>query len=104
MANESHADRLARVVELCERAKAHEPTGFSADPETGAVYGKRGLVTQRNHNGYVICSRKTADGVRTLMAHRIVWEVVNGPIPEGLTLGTHTPPRGGHRRGKWLNR
>ena len=62
----------------------HYPTGYTVDVIAGHVYGRSG---EQIGVGY-----KPGDYVRvtgavgtplTLYAHRLVWECVNGPIPEG---------------------
>jgi len=38
-------------------------------------------------NGYALIGMKCADGKwRPRRAHRVAWELVNGPIPEGMDL------------------
>lgn len=70
-----------------ERRLHHAETGLTADPETGLVYGKRGNpITARNERGYVVMRTGTKRKSKTALGHRVVWEVVNGPIPEGLTI------------------
>jgi hypothetical protein len=38
-----------------------------------------------NKNGYGIISDRTASG-RNILAHRLAWEIENGPIPDGLLI------------------
>jgi hypothetical protein len=60
------------------------PSGFTADPETGLVYGRNGAapIRKRDSKGYV---RTNREGCR-VPAHRVVWEAVNGPVPDGMEI------------------
>lgn len=54
------------------------------DAPRGLVIGKRGKpVGKGHHTGYVIVTRR---GNHVGMAHRMIWESVYGPIPEGLQI------------------
>lgn len=57
---------------------------FRIDAVRGLVYGKRGRpASQRNPQGYIqLCINNRYYGV----AHRVIWESVNGPIPEGMHI------------------
>lgn len=56
--------------------------GFGIDPEAGVILGKMGRPVGRpNDDGYVL----VIDGRRKEhRAHRLIWEAVHGPIPDGL--------------------
>lgn len=62
----------------------HEQTGLLVDPHLGTIYGRRGQPTGwACRDGYVrLGGRHSA----YQYAHRIVWEVVYGPIPRGLQI------------------
>ena len=68
---------------------------YKIDPENGVVYGKRGRpCTHHNPQGYIQIRKKDR---YYAMAHRMIWERVNGPIPDGMQVN--------HRNGiKWDNR
>lgn len=62
----------------------HERSRRWVDPETGLVYSARTRplvpITGRDGQGYVKVGRTN------LRAHTVVWEVVNGPVPQGMSL------------------
>jgi hypothetical protein len=69
---------------------------FTFDPENGYVIGARGkpIGVFVRHDGYVDIRY---DGRYVGKAHRLIWESVHGPIPEGLEIN--------HRNGiRWDNR
>lgn len=45
------------------------------------AYGRH--IGSRNHNGYF---RLQSSGKKALLAHRVVWILHNGPIPEGMVI------------------
>ncbi|WP_457097485.1 HNH endonuclease [Lysobacter sp. P5_B9] len=63
----------------------HEQSGLLVDPKAGVVYGVLGrAIGGVCADGYV-----RLGGYRDktyLYAHRLVWETVNGPIPDGLEI------------------
>ena len=62
-----------------------EAHGYKVDPEAGHVFGKRGLpIKKKTTAGYI---QVWGGGVQR-MAHRLIWEAANGPIPDGM----ETPP------------
>ena len=69
--------------------------GYRVDPEMGVVYGLRGRpLTAHNPQGYVMVTRASK---YVASVHRVIWEAVNGPIPEGMQIN--------HINGiKWDNR
>lgn len=71
----------------------HMPSGRYVDPKKGRVYLKDWSLPPRDKkDGYVRIAAIPADRGR-FYAHRIVWEVVHGPIPPGR----HIDHRNGHR-------
>lgn len=69
------------------------PHGFRVDPETGDVYGRSGrkLKHSVSRTGYhrIAAYWPKVDGSpwqKRFLVHRIVWEAVNGEIPEGLQI------------------
>jgi hypothetical protein len=58
--------------------------GYRIDPNLGLVYGKRlnRPIGKLNRRGYVeICSAGMVG-----LAHRMIWESVHGPIPDGMQI------------------
>jgi hypothetical protein len=65
------------------------PYGFSVDPETGNVFGPRGFALKplpTNCGYFRVAVRLPGDGMKKRLIHRVVWEAVNGPIPDGLQI------------------
>lgn len=71
---------------------------FTYDPETGILRWKEGMVRYRTKVGGKIAGAKdgredgsrkrvkiTLDG-KQFIAHRIIWEMCNGPIPDGMLV------------------
>jgi HNH endonuclease len=64
---------------------------LSIDAESGIVYGRSGvpLKGKRNTSGYVQLSLRDPSNWRRQVcpvAHRVIWEHVHGPIPDGLEV------------------
>lgn len=60
-------------------------SGFIFDAKRGVVIGKRGKpILGRNGSGYVRIRTPTGKDVGP--AHRLLWESVHGPIPDGLQI------------------
>ena len=58
---------------------------WTADPESGQIFGTRGRpFTARSVGGYVCCKPITHGA--SALVHRIIWELVNGPIPAGREI------------------
>lgn len=56
---------------------------FTADPETGILMWKNGRRAGCvSHWGYVKIKLKGKE----LLAHRVMWEMVNGTIPDGMEI------------------
>ena len=59
-------------------------TDYRVDAEAGIVYGKRGKpVGSLLTTGYIRIGRRTKP---QLSAHRLIWESIHGPIPDGLQI------------------
>ncbi len=59
--------------------------GYGIDPEAGLVYGLRGAPMKAlDAWGYVKVTNGRAKFSRS--AHRMIWEAVHGPIPDGLQI------------------
>lgn len=57
---------------------------YRFDADLGIVYGLRGApITKRSGGGYIQVNR---GGKPIGMAHRMIWEHFNGPIPVGLQI------------------
>lgn len=62
----------------------HEQTGLLVDPQGGVIYGRRGTpVGWVCADGYV---RLGGNHAPWQYAHRLIWETVNGPIPDRLQV------------------
>jgi HNH endonuclease len=63
---------------------------WRVDPDTGLVHGKRGApFTRRNTDGYIqIKFRDPLDyrHSRYVLAHRVIWEAIHGPLDQDLTI------------------
>lgn len=75
----------------------HLQTGYCVDPLRGEVYGRSGEPIGRpSKDGYVRL-RGVEELATTLYAHRVVWEVVNGPIPPGFHIDHKNARRADNR-------
>lgn len=61
----------------------HFPTGYTVDVAAGQIYGRTGERIGNTNPGDYVRVSGVQGTVSTLYAHRLVWECVNGPIPEG---------------------
>lgn len=68
--------------------------GYRVDPTLGIVYGRRGRIIRGSLDrvGYVQVVHVTRGERIWPMAHRLIWEAVNGPVPDGLEIN--------HRNGR----
>lgn len=63
-----------------------ELADFKVDAENGWVIGLRGKPITKKVRGYVLLWRNGRETKVYVMAHRLIWERVNGPIPEGMQI------------------
>lgn len=63
-----------------------EISQFKTDPEAGIVYGMRGAPIKKQVNGYIHIRSKTKTSSASMLAHRLIWERVHGPIPKGMQI------------------
>lgn len=58
--------------------------GYHCDVDSGRIYGKRlkRVIGRINGRGYVEISSAGMVG----LAHRMIWESVHGPIPQGMQI------------------
>ena len=71
------------------RAQARIASGlWKVDAATGIVTGQRGPIGSLNSCGYVFLTMSQGRGKtnQNALAHRVIWESVHGPIPDGLTI------------------
>jgi DNA-binding CsgD family transcriptional regulator len=60
--------------------------GFSVDPEAGQILGAKGQpIGAVSSRGYLTVNARNR-GIQTSLAHRLIWEAVHGPIPNGLVI------------------
>lgn len=58
--------------------------GYRIDPERGVVIARRGGNPIRRVNKRYVCIQNWPETCK--FVHRIIWEAVNGPLPEGLQI------------------
>ena len=56
--------------------------GYLIDPDAGFAYGKRGRKIQKMSQRYIRAERRGFGR----FVHVMVWEAVNGPIPDGMQI------------------
>jgi hypothetical protein len=68
--------------------------GYRVDPALGIVYGRRGRIIRGSLDrvGYVQFVHVTKGERVWPLAHRLIWEAVHGPVPDGFELN--------HRNGR----
>ena len=61
---------------------------WSVDADLGVVRGQLGRpIGSRDRDGYtVLAIDHQGKTLRGIMAHRVIWEAVHGPIPDGLEI------------------
>lgn len=64
----------------------HKQTGLMCDPQLGVAYGKRGKPLAALVAGYPCATVIYPDRRATYYVHRIIYEAVNGPIPDGMQI------------------
>lgn len=75
--------------ELSVAGKRMIATGaWQVDAERGRIYGKAGRLLQRlDACGYIKLKVRCTDGRQlSVMAHRVIWEHVHGPLDPALTI------------------
>lgn len=79
------ASGLTRAI--LRRLRAHQSTRTFADPKTGQVYSARlNPIGHVCKDGYVRLGGGRNWAGKEQYAHRIVWQAVNGPIPDGYQI------------------
>lgn len=59
--------------------------GYSVDPERGILYGVRGApLSAKDSDGYI--RAMAHKGIVRGYAHRVIWQTVNGDIPDGMVI------------------
>lgn len=59
---------------------------YQIDPVAGVIIGRRGKPVGRvNRSGYLVIDRRS-HGSGQQLAHRMIWESVNGPIAAGFEI------------------
>ena len=59
--------------------------GYHIDPSLGIVYGRRGLpIGAKSPSGYLTINHGRRGFY--MLAHRVIWESVHGPIPDGIQI------------------
>ena len=61
---------------------------WRVDPEEGRLFGYSGAqLKSLSRSGYVVAMGKYPEGKPfKAFAHRVIWESVNGPIPDGMSV------------------
>lgn len=62
----------------------HAKYAYSEDSKSGLISIRTGKEVGciGSHGYWQVCTRTLG----TLLAHRVIWELVNGPIPEGMEI------------------
>jgi hypothetical protein len=65
-------------------------TDYAADANKGVIYSKKGnnlkMLKPRYAKGYQTVRLYKEGTSRNYLIHRLIWETVNGPIPENMTV------------------
>lgn len=65
----------------------HARSGLRINPNTGVVIGRSGrYVGAPGAGGYLVVAWKEGNRIQGGKVHRLVWEVANGPIPDGKEI------------------
>ncbi len=66
----------------------HGPSGLLVSAATGQLWSACGRATgRRGRDGYIrVIVRLAGGSCATWYAHRLVWEVVNGPVPKSMEV------------------
>lgn len=75
------------VIEVrCPEAYDEVVKPYRIDPDAGLIYGRRGkdkCISRIGYRGYIAVN---SHGKPVGLAHRMIYEYVNGPIPDGLVI------------------
>ncbi|MBA3689507.1 MAG: HNH endonuclease [Chloroflexi bacterium] len=74
---------------------AYDAPGYQVAPLAGVVISPKGHVCRTRNNGYIQVSNRSRGMTRR--AHRMVWESVHGPIPDGLEINHKNGVRADNR-------
>lgn len=66
----------------------HGPSGLLVSPPTGELWSACGrVVGRKSRDGYIrVIVRRAGGSCATWYAHRLVWEVVHGPVPSSMEV------------------
>lgn len=69
-------------------ALLHSDSGLLVEPAAGRVWRPGGALAGKQYtDGYLrIIERRGLNSCKTWYVHRLVWEVVHGPIPAGMEI------------------
>lgn len=85
----TRSSKRARMVAVAAaNPERYRPVrGVVVDLEDGIAYGRRWEpLGWTNRDGYVVVDRRCLDDGRATSVHRLVWEAMHGPIPEGMEI------------------
>lgn len=66
----------------------HGPSGLLVSPATGQLWSTCGrAIGRKSRDGYIrVIVRRAGGSCATWYAHRLVWEVVHGPVPSSMEV------------------
>lgn len=66
----------------------HRPSGLLVSPATGELWSACGRAMGRgSRDGYIrVIDRRASGSCTTWYAHRLVWEVIHGPVPKRMEV------------------